>query len=333
MANSSEKAKTADELMKHLQDECHIAISGCIEKKQLIQYGYYHGYKGYRFFKKSNNLIPYTKFSQIIAVNEYDNELKEMVYPALMFIETAVKNVVLEQVVPGMRDTSIDSIYLNKMADEPYNNKLRLKRLTMRDRVHTMLSGCYKHGKDMVTHFYNRGQEVPLWAVFEVLMLGDFANFIVCLNKDIRKSIAKEIGMDKSYDTNVQMVSNALYVIKSIRNAVAHNNIVFDVRFKDCAVNKNLITWVEEETGMIKISFDYFTDYLALILCILKQLDYPCIKMQKLIKNYRDSIDKLYKGVSIPIHNKIVTTGIQNELNKLEEYTEKSNFYTCLRDN
>lgn len=322
MANSGEKAKAADDLMKHLQDECHIAISGCIEKKQLIQYGYYHGYKGYRFIKKSNNIIPYTKFSEIVAVIEYDNELKEMVYPALMFIETAAKNIVLEQVVPGMRDTSIDSIYLNKMTDEPYNNKLRLKRLRLRDRVHTMLSGCYKNGKDMVIHFYNRGQEVPLWAVFEVLMLGDFANFIICLNRDIRQSIAKELGMDKSYDTNVQMVSNALFVIKSLRNAVAHNNIVFDARFKDCAVNKNLIRWVEQQTEIMKISFEYFTDYLALIICVLKRLDYPEVKMNKLINEYRNSIDKLYKGVSIPIHNKIMTTGIQNKLNKLEEYAK-----------
>lgn len=72
-----EKAKKIDGLMRHLRDDCGISISGSRDKQQLTQYGYYHGYKGYRFFNKSTNRIPYTRFDEIIAVIEYDNELKK----------------------------------------------------------------------------------------------------------------------------------------------------------------------------------------------------------------------------------------------------------------
>ena len=41
--------KTTDGLMRHLRDN-GIAISGSAQKRQLINTGYYHGYKGYRFF-------------------------------------------------------------------------------------------------------------------------------------------------------------------------------------------------------------------------------------------------------------------------------------------
>lgn len=41
--------KTINDLMQHLRDS-GIAISGDVEKRQLINTGYYHGYKGYRFF-------------------------------------------------------------------------------------------------------------------------------------------------------------------------------------------------------------------------------------------------------------------------------------------
>lgn len=55
--NSAEKAKKIDGLMKHLRDDCDINICGSKEKKQLMQYGYYHGYKGYRFL--NNEEIPF----------------------------------------------------------------------------------------------------------------------------------------------------------------------------------------------------------------------------------------------------------------------------------
>lgn len=321
--NPAQKAKKIDGLMKHLRDDCNINIKGSKEKQQLVQYGYYHGYKGYRFFKKRGNIIPYVKFSEIIAVIDYDNELKKMVYPALMFIEMAVKNITLDQIVPGMTDKSIDSIYKTKMNDEISNSDLRLKRLRLRDKIHSMLSNSYKYKNSMVSHFYNRGQEIPIWGIFEIMMLGDFADFLQCLNKDTREKISKALKMDVSYDTNYQLVANALFTIKSLRNATAHNNIVFDARFKDRNANRNIIQWVEDETGITNVKFDYFTDYVALLLCLLKHVQYPKKKLFKLLKEYEDSLNTLYESLPLPIYNKIVATGIKGKLAKLNAYVKK----------
>lgn len=40
--------KSTDALMRHLRNN-GIAISGSSQKQQLINTGYFHGYKGYRF--------------------------------------------------------------------------------------------------------------------------------------------------------------------------------------------------------------------------------------------------------------------------------------------
>lgn len=40
--------KSTDALMRHLRNN-GIAISGSSQKRQLINTGYFHGYKGYRF--------------------------------------------------------------------------------------------------------------------------------------------------------------------------------------------------------------------------------------------------------------------------------------------
>ena len=46
MANTD--YKSPDALMRHLRDN-GISISGSSQKQQLINTGYFHGYKGYHF--------------------------------------------------------------------------------------------------------------------------------------------------------------------------------------------------------------------------------------------------------------------------------------------
>ena len=321
--NLTDKAKTINGLMIHLRDDCNVNISGSKEKLQLTQYGYYHGYKGYRFIKHRQNTIPYTRFSEIVAVINYDMALKKLVYPALMFIEMAIKNFTLEQIVPKMKDKSIDNIYKTKMNDELSDNKLRLKRLRLRDSIHSMLSNSYKHKNSMVSHFYNRGEEIPIWSIFEIMMLGDFADFLQCLNKGEREKVSKALNMKVSYDTNYQLVANALFTVKSLRNATAHNNIVFDTRFKDRNPNKNLIRWVESETGISNVNFEYFSDYMILTVCLLKHVQYPKRTLINFLKEYEECINNLYKELPLPIYNKIVATGIKGKLAKLNLYVKK----------
>ena len=322
--NPTDKAKTINGLMIHLRNDCGIKITGSKEKLQLTQYGYYHGYKGYRFIKKRQNTIQYTNFSEIVAVINYDNALKKLVYPALMFIEMSAKNITLDQMVPGMTDTSLDNIYKTKMNDELSNSKLRLKRLRLRDSIHSMLSNSYKHENSMVSHFYNRGEEVPIWGIFEIMMLGDFAEFLQCLNKGERENVSNALKMKVSYDTNYQLVANALFTVKSLRNATAHNNIVFDARFNDRNPNKNLVKWVEVETGISNVTFDFFSDYIALIVCLLKHVQYPKNMLIKFLNEYEECINDLYKELPLPIYNKIVATGIKGKLKKLSYYLNQT---------
>lgn len=83
------------DLSEHLKE-----IHGLPVQENQIQdlrnIGYYHGYKGYRFIRKSNSPIKFTAFSQIVSLNNFDMQLKGLIYPNLMFIENALKSYVLE---------------------------------------------------------------------------------------------------------------------------------------------------------------------------------------------------------------------------------------------
>ena len=69
MANTD--YKSPDALMRHLRDN-GISISGSSQKQQLINTGYFHGYKGYRFFVSSSNRLPFTSYNEINATIQYD---------------------------------------------------------------------------------------------------------------------------------------------------------------------------------------------------------------------------------------------------------------------
>ena len=67
--------KTIDGLMRHLRDN-GISISGSTQKRQLVNTGYFHGYKGYRFFKNAQNSLPFVSYNEVYATIQYTCKCK-----------------------------------------------------------------------------------------------------------------------------------------------------------------------------------------------------------------------------------------------------------------
>lgn len=111
--------KTVDGLMRHLREN-GITISGSSQKRQLKNTGYYHGYKGYRFFGYAQNKIPFTSYNEVYATIQYDTRLKSIFYSKMMFIETAVKNIALESILINANSKCLQDMY-NKVVSS-YNN-------------------------------------------------------------------------------------------------------------------------------------------------------------------------------------------------------------------
>ena len=317
--------QTVNGLMRHLRNNCNIQISGSYQKQQLISYGYYHGYKGYRFFKNSGNQIAYSDFSEVVAVIEYDNNLKAALYPELMFIETAIKNIVCNESVKGLKTGTFEHIYKERMGDFPSNIKLQSKRLRLRNAVYSKLSARYieedEKENQMVRHFYNRGEDAPIWVVFEILYLSDLASYFECLNKSVREGILRQLDMcDSSIDTDRKLLSILLYTVKALRNAVAHNSIVFDTRFKDRKISPVLKKWSEKETNIQNITLYSLLDYVIIVCCMLKRLDFSNTRARALVEKYKRENIRLQERVTSAIYNQIVQQKVNLKTAALESY-------------
>ena len=311
--------------MRHLRDSCQVDIRGSYQKKQLISYGYYHGYKGYRFVKKSSQRISYSKFKEVVAVIEYDNRLKAALYQPLMFMETAIKNVVCNETLTGMGVCTFDGVYVEKMNDNPLDRKLRAKRLRLRNALYSHISDRYRREEhmdnQMVRHFYDRGDDVPLWVVFEFMYLSDLANFFDCLNGETKSCILETISLrDKALDTSCRLLSDMLYTMKGMRNAVAHNNIIFDARVKDRTISKILKKWIERETGIQNISLNSVIDYIIILCSLLKRIDFSNERMVSLVSAYKLATEKLRQEVTDTIYKEIIQQNVERKLQALEIY-------------
>ena len=84
----------------------------------------------------------------------------------------------------------------------------------------------------IVNHYYDKDQPLPIWAIFELISLGEFGTFVGCLDQNTRKKISKSVGIKVAYDRDGKLLPLIVYALKDLRNAVAHNNTIFDARFK-----------------------------------------------------------------------------------------------------
>lgn len=319
--------KSIDGLMRYLRDKKGISISGSAQKRKLRNMGYYHGYKGYRFIGKSANIIPYADFKEILAIYDFDMKLKSLLYPQLMFIETALKNYVLEEILRSGNSDNFNYIYTKLLTDYARfptgsgKQKEALKlRLALRDHVYSGLTREYGNKKEVVQHFYHKDMSVPIWAIFEVLTLGEFGNFFTCLNYSVRRAVSLQLGLHQPSDSDAFLTKKIIFTIKELRNAVAHNDVIFDTRFARAKVDGALSSSLEIQTGIRNITFKSITDYVILVVYLLKCFHVPKNEIRKFVTEFQNIIEDLHKQIPANLFAKIVLTDTRPKLKSLQKY-------------
>ena len=322
--------KTTDGLMRHLRSN-GIAISGSKQKRQLRNTGYFHGYKGYRFFGNSQNRLPFVSYDEIDATIQYDSRLKSLLYGKMMYIETAVKNVALESIlfytgsesIQAMYDKAISS-YKNTPSSFTVEQKRRLQqnKLNLEGTIQSNLARAYKNNNPKITHFYNNVgySGVPLWALFEILTMGDFGFLLSCLTFDMRDDISKRIGLNLSTDTDRQLIYKYIYTLKDLRNAIAHNSVVFDTRFRNIEPTKAMKRCLIQEIGLSYINFKTIGDYIILMCYFLKLLGITKTELRAFVRDFEKITEDYKKQVNPSVYSKVIHPDLPARMTLLKNY-------------
>jgi abortive infection bacteriophage resistance protein len=243
-----------------------------------------------------------------------------------MQIETISKNIVLQLLVEEYKTDEFNVIFENGMTDyrnsrnsDEYKFKMN-QRFKVRNDIYSTLSRSYNNENKIIYHFYSRDKHVPIWGIFEIITLGTFADLIKSMEVNFRRKIDIEMKINIAFDTNAKFPQKIMYLIKSLRNSIAHNNVVFDVRFKDGSIDDRICRYLENEIKCKNINFMTITDYILLITVLLKKYEITKIEINRFINDYENIIEDFRKNIPFSIYSQVIHTDIKIKLNKLKYY-------------
>lgn len=322
--------KTINGLMKYLRENHNISINGSTDKLKLKSVGYYHGYKGYRYIKNPNNRINFSSFDELMSIIDFDNKVKAILYPQVMFIETALKSYVLEMIIQKGKTESFSEIYSKLMTNyksfTPQSNQYKSaykRRLDTYNRIHMAIANAFSKDNNIVSHYLKNDENVPIWGIFEIITLGEFGNLVSTFDFNIRQDIAKDIGFNIAYDSKGILVEKSIFILKDLRNSIAHNNVVFDTRFNSNSVNNAFKNMIINDVKINNIYFNCITDYIIFVAYMLKKLKRTKTEIKKFINDYNKIIYDLKGKIPKNIYDQIVLTNDSQKLNKLMIFIKK----------
>ena len=280
---------TYNSLMKHMRDNKHITIGGSSDKIRLMRIGYYHGVKGYRFFTEAENTICYSSFDEMWAVISFDEELKAILYQPIMQLEFAIKSYVCDHVVRFVKSSNFSDVFEKGLDNSP---KTRSRKYRTRDTIYAALTKRYDVSK-IISHYYNQDKPVPLWAIFEELMLGDLSMLIEALKPQLKLEISRSFGVPQNINTNGVLLPQIILAIKDLRNAIAHNKVIFDGRYIEFKKRDSLKKMLQNQTGIPNIGFDCLIDDVTLICFIMYNLGFPKSQLQKIVNQIERALFQL----------------------------------------
>lgn len=314
-------------LMKHLRNHHSISIFGSSHKRKLKNYGYYHGYKGYRYIGSTSNRVPFSSFDEIVAFNNFDMELKSIFYPYIMFIETTLKNYVLDEVLIASKSNSFEEIFNTQVTYykkyQPHENSYKKelqKRLRLRNQIYNVISRDYGNDKKVVKHFYHKDETLPIWAIFEIISMGEFGTFVACLDENTKQQISTSIELNQSCDSDRKLTERIIFLLKDLRNSIAHNDVIFDTRFKKSNTARSLKHCVELDTGITNITYDTIVDYFILTIYLLKKLCVSKTELKRTISNFEHSIDSFRAKIPFQVYSRIFYTDTRTKLTQLKSF-------------
>lgn len=182
----------------------------------------------------------------------------------------------------------------------------------------------YAADNTIVSHYLKNDESIPIWAIFEIITLGEFGNLISTLDLTIRRDISKDLGLNIAFDSSGILVQSIIFALKDLRNAIAHNNVVFDTRFREKNINKTLIKCIENDTKVEKLNFNNITDYIILVSYILKKLEKNNKEIIKNINDYLKYVTLLKESIPKQVYDQIILTYDEQKIKDFIKFLRKN---------
>ena len=97
----------------------------------------------------------------------------------------------------------------------------------------------------------------------------------------------------------IHIVYKYIYALKDLRNAVAHNAVVFDTRFRNFDPSSAMKECLKKEFCLPYVNFKTIGDYIILVCYYLKMLKVPKKEVKAFIREF-EKITETYRATVNP---------------------------------
>ena len=171
----------------------------------------------------------------------------------------------------------------------------------------------YHNSRDVIRHFRDTDRDIPIWAVFEVMTLGNFGAFYECLDGRVKTAVVRDLGMPTNMESE-RLLLAIIYALKDLRNAIAHNGVVLDVRFKSGKVNTGVAKLLEHDAGVTGIDFTDITDYVVLTAYLMRRMRFTVTECRQLLSGYEAILERYRAELPFNVYSKIIRTSARRKI-------------------
>lgn len=199
---------------------------------------------------------------------------------------------------------------------------MQQNKLNLQNTIQSSLAYAYKKNNPKITHFYNNVgySDVPVWALFEIMTIGDLGYLLSCLTYDVRNDISKRLGINVSCDTNRQLIYKYIYTLKDLRNAIAHNAVVFDTRFRNIDPTSAMKQCLKLEIGLPYVNFKTIGDYIILMCYYMKLLKVSKTEINAFIREFEKIINRYVQAVNSNVISIVIHPDWKARMNILKNH-------------
>ena len=301
--------KTIDEQIEILKSRNIIINDYDKAYKILSKNNYYYLINGYKDLfidkaSKEEKYIKNTKLEEIYALYEFDKDIKINLLKYLLLIENEIDSYIAYEFskVYGHKNYLIPNNFNN------LNFKNNLIDKFIND-VNLEIQYQYKNSNEMIVHYIDKYNYVPLWVLVRVLSFGKISRFYSLMKPKEQNTISKK------YNLRINEFKIILHNLTLVRNICAHDEKLYDIKMKS-RISNNIYhkkLKIESKNG----NYQYATRDLFSIVIALKLL----LEKEQFYKFYTEiikSIEVLKKKlISITLDKVMYKMGFPENYKKL----------------
>lgn len=289
--------KTIDEQIDILKSR-NIIIDDYDKAYNLLsKNNYYYLINGYKdlfidFTSKEEKYINGTKLEELYALYEFDKDIKINFLKYLLLIENEIDTYIAYEFSKsyGHKNYLVPTNFCNSSFKQPLIEKF------IKD-VDLEIGYQYKNSNEMIMHYLDNYNYVPLWVLVRILSFGKISKFYSLMKPKEQNAVSRK------YNLRIHEFRIILHNLTLIRNICAHDEKLYDIKMKNrissTIYHKKLK--IENKNG----NYQYATRDLFSIIIALKLL----LEKEQFNRFYAEiikSIEKLKKELSIISIDKVM---------------------------